>query len=479
MPDVLHWLGIRKIHRLVSMSNDKYDAITGSGIEVGERVPIPDALIPADAKVEMEAKIAAGYFTDGSVPTGADLAQVKGRGLSETLNDLDAAASLHPLAPLHDPAPSAPAARPSLRSVEADVGPSSASTAAACRGGRTRGCADAAALPGPGHPVPQPLAPLRSRRRDRKAELDAALAGRSVADRARAHVRPDGGQRAAGRRRRRRLALHRIRAAAAALPPPNARRPAGDAGPARSAAASGRAAGRRPRCQPRVYTRSEGLGVASFRAFMAGAFSSAPRPCRADAAALRHVDAAAARPCSRAARPTRWWGWKAAPACWQRLGDALQAEGRAHGLRSPPRPAVRPPHRRRHAHQVAPPNCWAKCCARCRPSGPAAASVQGCRPATCGRTAGPARPPAVTTADRPHHRRLGALPQAQPVAELFAARAAAMGRRAGHRAGRADRPARVPQRRPAARRGVIVPRSPRCWRAPGSRATSSSSNGAR
>jgi GTP cyclohydrolase II len=81
MPDVLHWLGIRKIHRLVSMSNDKYDAITGSGIEVGERVPIPDALIPADAKVEMEAKIAAGYFTDGSVPTAADLARVKGRGL--------------------------------------------------------------------------------------------------------------------------------------------------------------------------------------------------------------------------------------------------------------------------------------------------------------------------------------------------------------------------------------------------------------
>lgn len=81
MPDVLHWLGIQKIHRLVSMSNDKYDAITGSGIEVGERVPIPDALIPADAKVEMEAKIAAGYFTDGAVPTEAQLAAVQGRGL--------------------------------------------------------------------------------------------------------------------------------------------------------------------------------------------------------------------------------------------------------------------------------------------------------------------------------------------------------------------------------------------------------------
>ncbi|MDO8419814.1 MAG: GTP cyclohydrolase II [Rubrivivax sp.] len=81
MPDVLHWLGIRKIHRLVSMSNDKYDAITGSGIEVGERVKIPDALIPADARVEMEAKIAAGYFTDGSVLDAEGLALVQGRSL--------------------------------------------------------------------------------------------------------------------------------------------------------------------------------------------------------------------------------------------------------------------------------------------------------------------------------------------------------------------------------------------------------------
>ncbi|MBW8828257.1 MAG: GTP cyclohydrolase II [Burkholderiales bacterium] len=81
MPDVLHWLGIQKIHRLVSMSNDKFDAITGSGIEVGERVKIPDDLVPADARVEIEAKIAAGYFTDGSVPDEVMLAAVKGRGL--------------------------------------------------------------------------------------------------------------------------------------------------------------------------------------------------------------------------------------------------------------------------------------------------------------------------------------------------------------------------------------------------------------
>lgn len=81
MPDVLHWLGIRRIHRLVSMSNDKFDAITGSGIEVVERIKIPDELVPADAMVEIQAKIAAGYFTTGEVPDEADLAAVKGRGL--------------------------------------------------------------------------------------------------------------------------------------------------------------------------------------------------------------------------------------------------------------------------------------------------------------------------------------------------------------------------------------------------------------
>ncbi len=82
MPDVLHWLGVRKIHRLVSMSNMKYDAITGSGIEVGERVNIPDELIPADARVEIDAKMAAGYFTPGPVPGVDELKIAKGRGLT-------------------------------------------------------------------------------------------------------------------------------------------------------------------------------------------------------------------------------------------------------------------------------------------------------------------------------------------------------------------------------------------------------------
>lgn len=81
MPDVLHWLGVRRIHRLVSMSNMKYDAIAGSGIAIGERVNIPDELVPADARVEMNAKVAAGYFSPGPAPDPAELKNTKGRRL--------------------------------------------------------------------------------------------------------------------------------------------------------------------------------------------------------------------------------------------------------------------------------------------------------------------------------------------------------------------------------------------------------------
>ncbi len=83
MPDVLHWLGITRIDRFISMSNMKHDAITRSGIEIGERVPIPEDLIPMDAKVEIEAKKAAGYYTDGEVLTETGLAEIKGRSLIE------------------------------------------------------------------------------------------------------------------------------------------------------------------------------------------------------------------------------------------------------------------------------------------------------------------------------------------------------------------------------------------------------------
>lgn len=83
MADVLHWLGITRIDRFVSMSNMKYDAIARQGIEIGERVPIPDALIPPDARVEMEAKKAAGYFSEAPAPDADALAKTKGRGLPE------------------------------------------------------------------------------------------------------------------------------------------------------------------------------------------------------------------------------------------------------------------------------------------------------------------------------------------------------------------------------------------------------------
>jgi GTP cyclohydrolase II len=81
MPDALHWLGITRIDRLVSMSNMKYDAITQAGIEVGTRVPIPPELVPGDASVEIEAKKAAGYFSaDEATP---DVAGIVGRDLKD------------------------------------------------------------------------------------------------------------------------------------------------------------------------------------------------------------------------------------------------------------------------------------------------------------------------------------------------------------------------------------------------------------
>lgn len=81
MPDVLHWFGVKKIDRFASMSDMKFDALAGQGIEVVERVTIPDGLIPEDAKVEMEAKKAAGYYAPGGVRSPEDLTQVTGRGL--------------------------------------------------------------------------------------------------------------------------------------------------------------------------------------------------------------------------------------------------------------------------------------------------------------------------------------------------------------------------------------------------------------
>lgn len=83
MPDVLHWMGVKRIDRLVSMSDMKYNAITRSGIEVVERVSIPEDRIPPDAHVEMDAKKAAGYFSASGSPSDIELKKKKGRGLEE------------------------------------------------------------------------------------------------------------------------------------------------------------------------------------------------------------------------------------------------------------------------------------------------------------------------------------------------------------------------------------------------------------
>ncbi len=83
MPDVLHFLGIKKIHNLHSMSNMKYDAIVSGGIEVENRISIPDELIPTDAHVEMEAKKAAGYFNTEKPKSREELKKVKGRKIDE------------------------------------------------------------------------------------------------------------------------------------------------------------------------------------------------------------------------------------------------------------------------------------------------------------------------------------------------------------------------------------------------------------
>jgi GTP cyclohydrolase II len=83
MPDILHWLGVVKIDRLMSMSNMKYDAMVGSGIEIGERVPIPPELIPLDASVEMEAKKAAGYYAPDGAPGDNALKATVGRSIDK------------------------------------------------------------------------------------------------------------------------------------------------------------------------------------------------------------------------------------------------------------------------------------------------------------------------------------------------------------------------------------------------------------
>ena len=57
----------------------KHDAIVEQGIPISERVEIPEDMVPEDSRVEIDAKIHAGYFTTGKVMTEAELNAVQGR----------------------------------------------------------------------------------------------------------------------------------------------------------------------------------------------------------------------------------------------------------------------------------------------------------------------------------------------------------------------------------------------------------------
>ena len=88
MPDALHWLGITRIHNLISMSHMKYEAITSSGIQVDRRVPIPKERIPDDAHVEINAKVFSGYHGGNTYEVKEEtLKEVKGRAAEAYGND--------------------------------------------------------------------------------------------------------------------------------------------------------------------------------------------------------------------------------------------------------------------------------------------------------------------------------------------------------------------------------------------------------
>jgi Protein of unknown function (DUF1688) len=172
---------------------------------------------------------------------------------------------------------------------------------------------------------------------DRKAELDALLAGRSVAEVARARidltvvsVLLDAGAGAQwtyseqpGRLDALALPVQRQKSddllamldqATGTTTPPAAPAPPPAAG------------------ERRLFGRSEGLGVASFRGFVGGVFSaSADDPLRADAVALKRLDAAALRALFQSSPSNPLVGLDGRAALLSRLGDVLQEEAARDG----------------------------------------------------------------------------------------------------------------------------------------------------
>jgi hypothetical protein len=85
------------------------------------------------------------------------------------------------------------------------------------------------------------------------------------------------------------------------------------------------------------YTRSEGLGVASFRAFMEGSFSARPgEPCRVDAAALSQIDGAKLAAIFQVDDDNRLVGLDGRASLLRRLGDALTTQRNIFGQQARP-----------------------------------------------------------------------------------------------------------------------------------------------
>ena len=184
---------------------------------------------------------------------------------------------------------------------------------------------------------------------DRKGELDGLLVGRSAAEVARARidltvisVLLDAG---AGPRWRYRetqgvdalaLPVHRqkgddLLAMLGAA--------GGGAGPASDAPDTAKASSPRATIAESApsYTRSEGLGVASFRAFLAGVFSDDPAdPLRVDAVALKRMDAAALAAIFQVSATNPLVGVEGRAALLVQLGEVLQAQAAQRG--GPARP---------------------------------------------------------------------------------------------------------------------------------------------
>ena len=454
MPDVFHWLGIARIDRWASMSNMKHDALTAQGIAVVEQVPIPDELIPADARVEMDAKKAAGYYAPAAAePPGGEVA--RGRALDDderasmpvrAVRERSGRDVAHAGAGLASGGEVADGGR-RARALRGDHGGGGAradaasrvASRAAARGGGVRGGHHPPALPRSRRPLPQPMAPFRSGGRrslggDRGSAARRSRRTRAHADRSRAH------ERAARCRRGPGVALCR-----------------------RADRDDARALRRSWRGEPAPLRR---------RSVLVAVRRAVPRRC-ARAGEPRHGHAGARDSRSTADNPLV--GLDGRAALLRRLGAVAAATPAVFG--TPARLGHLYDYLVAHAQDgaVGAGFLLATLLRALGPVWPPRQVLDGVALGDCWR-----HPAARAGEPRRSHRRLRPVPQAHAVARVFAAGAARGGRARGDRPRRAHRAARVPQRRPSAR--------PRRARAAGRRlpaadarrsATRPSSNGAR